>query len=116
MSTLTTPAIGPYLEKVRKPDGGLVPKWYMEILYKKDCLKAGVGPYRLHDLRHTFNTNMTKAGVDQVVIMKLTGYRTNKMFLRYSHLDKESHGRKGRLTIDFKETKVRKTVNTGGTL
>jgi len=32
---------------------------------------------------------MTKAGVDQVTIMKLTGHKTNAMFFRYSHLDKE---------------------------
>ena len=32
---------------------------------------------------------MTKAGVDQVVIMKLTGHKTFEMFSRYSHLDKE---------------------------
>jgi len=32
---------------------------------------------------------MRKAGVDQVVIMKLTGHKTNEMFLRYSHIDKE---------------------------
>ena len=32
---------------------------------------------------------MTKAGVDQVVIMKLTGHKTNAMFLRYSHIDQE---------------------------
>jgi integrase len=72
-----------------KPDGNPVPKWYMERLFKKACLNANVGPYRFQDLRHTFNTNMIKAGVDQVVIMKLTGHKTNKMFLRYSHLDKE---------------------------
>ena len=72
-----------------KPDGSPVPKWYIQRLFKKACLKAKVYPYRLHDLRHTFNTNMTKAGVDQVVIMKLTGHKTYEMFLRYSHLDKE---------------------------
>ena len=72
-----------------KPDGNPVPKWYMERLFKKACSEACVGPYRFQDLRHTFNTNMIKAGVDQVVIMKLTGHKTNKMFLRYSHLDKE---------------------------
>jgi hypothetical protein len=32
---------------------------------------------------------MTKAGVDQVFVMKLTGHKTNAMFLRYSHIDKE---------------------------
>lgn len=72
-----------------KPEGDPVPKWYIQRLLKKACLKAGVGPYRLHDLRHSFNTNMRKAGVDQVVIMKLTGHKTFEMFLRYSHLDKE---------------------------
>jgi integrase len=72
-----------------KPEGSPVPKWYIQRLFKKACLKAKVYPYRLHDLRHTFNTNMTKAGVDQVVIMKLTGHKTFAMFSRYSHLDKE---------------------------
>lgn len=72
-----------------KPDGIPVPKWYMERLFKKAFLNAGVCPFRFQDLRHTFNTNMIKACVDQVVIMKLTGHKTNKMFLRYSHLDRE---------------------------
>jgi len=72
-----------------KPDDAPVPKWYIQRLFKKACLKAEVFPYRLHDLRHTFNTNMTKAGVKEVVTMKLTGHKTLAMFLRYSHLDKE---------------------------
>ena len=41
------------------------------------------------NLRHNFNTNMVKAGVNKAVIMKLTGHKTLSMFLRYSHLDKE---------------------------
>ncbi len=72
-----------------KQDGSPVPKWYIRDLLIEACNKANVGPYRLHDLRHTFNTNMRKAGVDQVVIMKITGHKTNEMFLRYSHIDKE---------------------------
>ncbi|MGB6278859.1 MAG: tyrosine-type recombinase/integrase, partial [Syntrophobacteria bacterium] len=40
------------------------------------------------DLRHTFNTNMVKAGVPEVVIMKLTGHKSRAMFSRYSHLDR----------------------------
>jgi integrase len=51
--------------------------------------EACVRPYRLHDLRHTFNTNMSKAGVKDAVVMKLTGHKTLEMFLRYSHLDRE---------------------------
>jgi len=72
-----------------KPDGLGVPKWYMERLFKKANEKAGVGPYRFHDLRHTFNTNMLKAGVGNKVIMKITGHKTDAMFTRYTHLDEE---------------------------
>jgi integrase len=46
-----------------KPDGNPVPKWYIQRLFKKACAEAGVGPYRLHDLRHTFNTNMSNSNV-----------------------------------------------------
>ena len=42
---------------------------------------------RFHDLRHTFNTNMRKAGVQNTVIIKLTGHKTLSMFQRYDHLD-----------------------------
>ena len=66
-----------------------MPKWYIQRLFKKACSDAGVGPYRLHDLRHTFNTNMSKAGVKDAVVMKLTGHKTLEMCLRYSHLDGE---------------------------
>jgi integrase len=72
-----------------KPDGQPVPKWYMERLFKKSCKSAGIGPYRFHDLRHTFNTNLLKAGVSRKVIMKLTGHKTDAMFSRYTHLDEE---------------------------
>jgi integrase len=72
-----------------KPDGSPLPKHYMDRLFKRACKKAKVGPYRFHDLRHTFNTNMVKAGVDRAVIMRLTGHKTLAMFLRYSHLDRE---------------------------
>ncbi len=72
-----------------KEDGDPIPKHYIHRLFKKACKEVGVKPYRLHDLRHTFNTNMSKAGVDQMVTMKLTGHKTNAMFLRYSHLDRE---------------------------
>ena len=72
-----------------KPNGSPISKWSIQKFFRKSCIKVSVGPYRLHDLRHTFNTNMTKAGVDQVTTMKLTGHKTNSMFIRYSHLDRE---------------------------
>jgi integrase len=51
------------------------------------CRKAGIVNFRFHDLRHTFNTNMRKAGVDHSVIMKLTGHKTPSMFQRYNTVD-----------------------------
>lgn len=42
-----------------------------------------------HDLRHTFNTNMRKAGVTESVIMAITGHSTREMFDRYNTIDGE---------------------------
>ena len=72
-----------------KPDGKPIPGWAIRQPFLKACELAGVGPYRFHDTRHSFNTNMIKAGVSKTSIMKLTGHKTLSMFLRYSHLDKE---------------------------
>ena len=63
-------------------------------LIKKTCKKAGIkygrsieGGIVFHDLRHTFNTNMRKAGVVESVIMKITGHSTREMFDRYNTVD-----------------------------
>lgn len=72
-----------------RPDGNQIPGWTVSRYFKKACLKAEVGSYRLHDCRHTYCTNLVKAGVSKTTIMKLTGHKTLSMFLRYSHLDKE---------------------------
>ncbi|MGO9370835.1 MAG: tyrosine-type recombinase/integrase [Syntrophobacteraceae bacterium] len=47
------------------------------------------GGFTPHDLRHTFNTYMRKAGVAQSVIMKITGHSTDQMFRRYNTIDSE---------------------------
>ncbi len=63
---------------------------------KEACKKAGIkygrfvkGGFIFHDLRHTFNTNMRKAGVPESVIMKITGHSTREMFDRYNTVDDE---------------------------
>ncbi len=63
---------------------------------RKGCEDAGI-PYGkgvkdgfiFHDLRHTFNTNMRKAGVPESVIMSITGHSTREMFDRYNTVDEE---------------------------
>jgi integrase len=53
------------------------------------CTQAEVEDFRFHDLRHTFNTNMRKAGVDRSIIMKITGHKTMSMFERYNTIDSD---------------------------
>lgn len=62
----------------------------------KACEKSGIlygrkakGGFTLHDMRHTFNTNMRKSGVDKSVIMKITGHSSDSMFRRYNTVDEE---------------------------
>jgi integrase len=56
---------------------------------KNACQEVGIEDFRFHDLRHTFNTMMRKAGVPKSVIMHLTGHKTNAMFDRYNTVDEE---------------------------
>jgi len=61
---------------------------------KTACEKAEIpygrfikGGFVFHDLRHTFNTYMRKAGVAESVIMGITGHSTRAMFDRYNTID-----------------------------
>jgi integrase len=67
--------------------------------FRNACKIAGIHDFRFHDLRHTFNTNMRKAGVDRSVIMKITGHKSVSMFERYNTVDgcdaREAHQRLG---------------------
>lgn len=63
---------------------------------RKACQKAGIkygrfvkGGFIFHDLRHTFNTYMRKAGVQESVIMDITGHASRDMFDRYNTVDED---------------------------
>ena len=85
--------------------------------FKNALEKAKIKNFRFHDLRHTFNTNMRKAGVDQTVIMKLTGHKTLAMFNRYNTLDQddalEAMRKLDLLILEQKALKSSDQVQTG---
>jgi integrase len=59
------------------------------------------GGFIFHDLRHTFNTNMRKAGIDDTVIMDITGHSTRVMFTRYNTVDADDIKDASRRFSDF---------------
>ena len=77
--------------------------------FNEACAKADVRDFRIHDLRHTFNTNMRKAGVDRSVIMKITGHKTTAMFDRYNTVDSED----ARFAMDRYEGFLRNQITSG---
>jgi integrase len=79
----------------------------------KTALKnTGITDFTFHDLRHTFNTNMRRAGVDDVVTMKLTGHRTLSMYLRYSTVDADDAKAAVRKFKDFLARESETTANS----
>ena len=80
------------------------------------CKSAGVENFRFHDLRHTFNTNMRKAGVDRSVIMKITGHKTIAMFERYNTVDGNDARDALRKLDDFLAIPAPEIVSTSGLL
>lgn len=48
------------------------------------CRKADVANATFHDLRHTFVTNVRRAGINYFRIMAITGHKTMSVFKRYN--------------------------------
>ena len=48
--------------------------------------KAGLAPFRFHDLRHTFASRLAMQGENDRTIMTLGGWKSPAMLNRYAHL------------------------------
>jgi integrase len=62
----------------------------IEESFRSAVKAAGMDPYKVvrHTLRHTVVTLLKQAGVDDSTVMKITGHKTTKMLLRYSHTNR----------------------------
>ena len=56
-----------------------------EVGFNSAVRRAGIPHIRIHDLRHTFITNLLHAKVDARTIMEFSGHKTYSMFTKYSH-------------------------------
>lgn len=54
--------------------------------FQRAVARAGVGPLRWHDLRHTFAAWAIQDGVTPYELMQLGGWKTYSMVMRYAHL------------------------------
>jgi len=57
--------------------------------FHKACQLAEISGFLFHDFRHTFVTNMRKAGKQDRVIMAITGHKTMSAFARYDTIDED---------------------------
>ncbi len=55
-------------------------------VWRKVCLTAGIGPVRIHDLRHTFASTALAEGAPLEAIAKLLGHKELRTTARYAHL------------------------------
>lgn len=86
---------------------------------KTACKEAGIiwgrdvkGGFIFHDIRHTFVTNMRKAGVSKSVRMSITGHAPKDMDDRYNKVDlQDQHEAMKKLEVFFRN--VTQNVNHG---
>jgi integrase len=55
--------------------------------FKGACRRAGIGDFTPHDCRHTWATWHYAANRDLIALMKLGGWKSERMVLRYAHVN-----------------------------
>jgi len=62
------------------------PLVWVELSFHKALEKSGIQDFKIHDMRHTFASNLIMNGVDLMTVKELLGHKTIEMTFRYSHL------------------------------
>jgi len=68
--------------------------------------EAGIENFRFHDLRHCAVTNLRKAGVNDSVIMSISGHKTYAMFKRYNRIDRKDRADAFKQVERFNDTNM----------
>lgn len=79
-----------FLYRARDKDGNVLrvtPMGNPKTAFGKAVKRAGLAPFRWHDLRHTWASWQIQAGVPAYVVQHLGGWASGQMVERYSHLD-----------------------------
>jgi integrase len=72
----------PYSEKL---DGG----GSIKTAFRAACRRAGISDFTPHDCRHTFATWHYAANRDLIGLMKIGDWKSERMVLRYAHVNVE---------------------------
>ena len=72
----------PYAEK--ESGGGQI-----KTAFRGACKRAGIEDFSPHDCRHTWATWHYAANRDLIALMKLGGWKSERMVLRYAHINTE---------------------------
>jgi integrase len=59
---------------------------YLRRVFGKAVDRAGLAPFRFHDLRHTFASRLAMNGANDRTLMALGGWKSPRMLDRYAHL------------------------------
>jgi integrase len=68
----------------------LLPLTSINASWHTACRRAGLKDVRIHDLRHTFASNLVNAGHSLFVVSRALGHSTTRMSERYAHLSDET--------------------------
>jgi integrase len=72
--------------------------------WKNACKAAGLPDRLIHDFRRTAVRNLIRAGVQQVIAMKITGHKTGSIFRRYLIVDEELLAQATGAVADYLDT------------
>ncbi len=70
-----------------KKDGR--PLVWIELSFHNAVEKSGIEDFKIHDMRHTFASNLVMAGIDLMTVKELLGHKSIEMTMRYAHLAPE---------------------------